>query len=43
MGGLSEFLTLIDWYFWLLFFIASATGGAIVGASYTHWTHRRKE
>ena len=41
--GMTEFLALIDWYFWLLFFIAAATGGAIVGAFYTHLTHRKRE
>jgi hypothetical protein len=36
----AEFLALVDWFYWLLFFIAAATGGAIIGAFYTHWTHR---
>jgi hypothetical protein len=35
-----EFLALIDWFYWLLFFIAAATGGAIIGAFYANWTHR---
>ncbi len=38
--GMSEFLGLIDWLRSLLFFVATAAGGVIIGAFYTHWTHR---
>jgi hypothetical protein len=37
---MPEFLALIEWLHWLLFFVAATTGGAIVGAMFTHWTHR---
>lgn len=37
---MSLFLALIEWFHWLLFFLVAASGGAIVGAMFTHWTHR---
>lgn len=38
---MPEFLALIDWFYWSLFFVAAASGGAIVGAGYVHWIHRK--
>ena len=37
---MPEFLALIEWYYEMLKFTAAATGGAIIGAFYAHWTHR---